>query len=136
MPRIGLLNRRERLRAVDLGNRSVQVSDIAALPVRVGAATRGGRLFHPVGVVAEGTMERVALDSDGLPMRSCDVIGRVSKGNRRLRWRPDIAGIGVAYPPPRIRSCGPWDVLLASTRRGSRLISRPTSGGPTPRSPA
>ncbi|MGV0802459.1 phosphodiesterase, partial [Mycolicibacterium elephantis] len=45
-------------------------SDIAALPVRLGAALRGRRLFHPNGVLAEGLLERIAPDGEGLPMAS------------------------------------------------------------------
>jgi hypothetical protein len=55
----------------------VQISDIAALPVRLGSAVRGRRLFHPVGVLAEGTLERLAATGEGLPLRSGDVIGRI-----------------------------------------------------------
>jgi hypothetical protein len=106
----------------------VQVSDVTALPVKLGAAIRARRLFHPVGVVAEGNLERTALDSDGLPMRSCDVIARVSKGVGIPGARPDIAGLAFRIPPPQdLRSCGPWDVLLASTFAGSRIILAPVT---------
>ncbi|WP_027332243.1 hypothetical protein [Mycolicibacterium tusciae] len=100
----------------------MQISDLAALPVKFGAAARGRRLFHPVGVLAEGVLERTALDSDGLPMRSCDVIGRVSKGIGIPGGGPDVAGLAFRIPPPQdLRSCGPWDVLLASTAAGTRF---------------
>ena len=106
----------------------MQVSDVTALPVRVGAAVRRRRLFHPVGVLAEGKLERTALDGDGLPMRSCDVIGRVSKGIGVPGGRPDIAGLAFRIPPPQdLRSCGPWDVLLASTTARNRFIVAPVA---------
>ena len=106
----------------------MQISDLITLPVRFGAAVRGRRLFHPVGVLAEGTLERTALDSEGLPMRSCDVIARVSKGIGVPGGRPDIAGLAFRIPPPQdLRSCGPWDVLLASTFGGSRLVLAPVT---------
>jgi hypothetical protein len=106
----------------------VQISDIAALPVKLGAAVRGRRLFHPVGVLAEGVLERTALDSDGLPMRSCDVIGRVSKGVGMPGAAPDIAGLAFRIPPPQdLRSCGPWDVLLATTGARSRFLLTPVT---------
>lgn len=106
----------------------MRVSDIAALPVKIGAAARGRRLFHPVGVLAEGILERTALDSDGLPMRSCDVIGRVSKGVGIPGGAPDIAGLAFRIPPPQdLRSSGPWDVLLASTAAGSRVGLAPVT---------
>ena len=104
----------------------MQISDLAALPVKFGAAARGRRLFHPVGVLAEGILERTALDSDGLPMRSCDVIGRVSKGVGLPGATPDVAGLAFRIPPPQdLRSCGPWDVLLASTSVRSRFLVAP-----------
>jgi hypothetical protein len=109
----------------------VQFSDLATLPVRLGSAARGRRLFHPVGVLAEGILERTALDSDGLPMRTCDVIGRVSKGIGLPGAAPDIAGLAFRIPPPQdLRSCGPWDVLLASTAAGSRFGLAPAASWP------
>jgi hypothetical protein len=106
----------------------VQISDLAALPVRFGAAVRGRRLFHPVGVLAEGTLERTAPGAEGLPMRSCDVIARVSKGIGLSGARPDIAGLAWRIPPPQdLRSCGPWDVLLASTFANTRLALAPVA---------
>lgn len=106
----------------------MQVSDVTTLPAKVGAAVRGRRLFHPVGVLAEGFLERTALDSVGLPMRSCDVIARVSKGIGIPGGRPDIAGLAFRIPPPQdLRSCGPWDVLLASTAARSRIILAPVA---------
>jgi hypothetical protein len=106
----------------------VRASDIVTAPVRLGAAIRNRRLFHPVGVVAEGILERVAPSNEGLPMASCDVIGRVSKGIGLRGALPDIAGLAWRMPPQQdLRSCTPWDVLLASTVGSSvgRLILRP-----------
>jgi hypothetical protein len=107
---------------------SVHASDIAALPVRLGAAIRQRRLFHPDGVLAEGTLERVAPPDQGLPMLSCDVVGRVSKGIGVPGARPDIAGLAWRMPPPQdLRSCSPWDVLLASTVANSRFMLGPVT---------
>lgn len=97
------------------------ISDIAALPVRLGAAVRSARLFHPVGVLAEGTLERIAPPGEGLPMASGDIIGRVSKGVGLPGALPDIAGL--AWRMSRQGSPTPWDVLLASTVRGRLLLS-------------
>jgi hypothetical protein len=100
----------------------VQPSDIIALPVKIGAVARRRRVFHPVGVLAEGILERVAPPADGLPMYSCDVIARISKGIGLPGALPDVAGLAWRMPPPQdLRSCGPWDVLLASTAAGSRV---------------
>jgi hypothetical protein len=106
----------------------VHVSDIAALPVRLGAAARNHRrLFHPSGVLAAGILERVAPADQGLPMQSCDVIARVSKGIGSPGATADIAGLAWRIPPPQdLRSCVPWDVLLASTVAGSRVVLAPT----------
>jgi hypothetical protein len=61
-------------------------------------------------------------------MRSCDVIGRVSKGIGVPGGRPDIAGLAFRIPPPQdLRSCGPWDVLLASTIARSRFVLAPVT---------
>ena len=100
----------------------MQISDIAALPVRMGSAVRNRRLFHPVGVRAEGTIERLASPGEGLPITSGEVIGRVSKAIGLPGAVPDIAGLAW-----RMQSDGPspWDVLLASTVRG-RLLLAPT----------
>jgi len=104
----------------------VQISDLTALPVRLGAAVRGRRLFHPVGVLAEGVLERTAPGAEGLPIRTCDVIARVSKGIGLAGAMPDIAGLAWRIPPPQdLRSCGPWDVLLASTFAKSRMVLAP-----------
>ena len=106
----------------------MQASDIAALPVRFGAALRHRRLFHPVGVLAEGILERTAPPDEGLPMESCDVIGRVSKGVGLPGGLPDVAGLAWRIPPPPdLRSCGPWDVLLASTLAGTRVGLAPAA---------
>jgi hypothetical protein len=105
----------------------VGLSDIAALPIRLGAAIRHRRLFHPAGVLAEGTLERVAPPGEGLPMQSCDVIGRISKGMGLPGRLPDVAGLAWRIPPPQdLRSCLPWDVLVASTVAGSRFLLAPT----------
>lgn len=107
---------------------SVRPSDIAALPVRLGAAIRHRRLFHPDGVLAEGTLERVAPPDEGLPMLSCDVVGRISKGLGLHSARADIAGLAWRLPPPQdLRSCSPWDVLLASTIANSRVVPGPVT---------
>ena len=99
--------------------------DIAALPIRLGAAARSRRLFHPVGVLAQGTLKRAATPGEGLPMTSGEVICRVSKAVGLRGARPDIAGVAWRIPAmsPAVT---PWDVLLASTFR-QRLLLAPVS---------
>jgi len=106
----------------------VRVSDVLALPVQFGSALRQRRLFHPVGVLAEGIFERVASPGEGLPMESCDVIARVSKAVGLPGRLPDIAGLAWRMPPQQdLRSCTPWDVLLASTIANSRIVLSPVA---------
>ncbi len=95
----------------------VGFSDIAALPVRLGSAARNRRVFHPVGVLAEGTLERVAPPGEGLPMASGEVLGRVSKGVGLPGALPDIAGLAWRMPSQQSPSAS-WDVLLASSLGG------------------
>lgn len=60
-------------------------------------------------------------------MQSCDVIGRVSKGVGLPGAMADVAGLAFRIPPPQdLRSCVPWDVLLASTIANSRFLLAPT----------
>ena len=108
----------------------MQASDVAVLPIRLGAAVRHNQLFHRDGVRAEGILDRTAPPDEGLPMESCDVLGRVSKAIGLRGALPDIAGLAWRIPPPPdLRSCSPWDVLLASTLGSSagRLIPKPLS---------
>lgn len=104
----------------------MHISDIAALPLKLGSAIRERRVFHPIGVLAEGAIERVAAPGEGLPMVSGDVIGRVSKGIGLPAGLPDIAGVAWRMPP-QLRTGTPWDVLLASTvdSRIGRVVLRP-----------
>jgi hypothetical protein len=97
----------------------VLVSDITALPIRAGAALRHRRLFHPVGVLAEGSLQRLARPGEGLPMQSGEIVGRVSKGVGLPGGLPDIAGLAWRMSPQ-------WDVLLASTA-GPRLALAPVT---------
>jgi hypothetical protein len=74
-------------------------------------------LFHPVGVLAEGTLERLAAQGEGLPMASGEVLGRVSKGVGLPGAIPDIAGLAWRMPS-QSSPHAPWDVLLASSLGG------------------
>jgi hypothetical protein len=54
------------------------------------------------------------------------VIARVSKGIGLPGGLPDIAGLAWRMPPQQgLRSCTPWDVLLASTLANSRVVLAP-----------
>jgi hypothetical protein len=57
----------------------MMVFDIAGAPFRWGAALRHRRLFHPVGILAHGSLKRLAPAGVGLPMESTPIVGRFSK---------------------------------------------------------
>ena len=101
---------------------------ILGLPFQVGSAIRRKRIFHPVGVLANGSIERTADPGDGLPVRSSDVFGRVSKAVGLPGGLPDIVGLAWRMPP-HSPAATPWDVLLASAGTGTslRFLLRPVS---------
>lgn len=90
----------------------MKVSEIAALPIRAGAAVRHARLFHPVGVLGSGTISRTAAAGTGLPLTDGDVIGRFSKGAGTPGGLPDFAGL--AWRSHIDGDARPWDVLMVS----------------------
>jgi hypothetical protein len=113
-----------------LGNPStgvlVKAADLVALPLEIGSALRNRRVFHPLGVLAEGHLERVAAPGDGLPLETAEVLGRVSKAVGIPGGLPDLIGLAWRMPP----SAGaptPWDVLMVSAGSGllTRCILRP-----------
>src|SRR5215211_119030 len=104
------------------GNPStVNALDILAVPIKWGSAFRHRRLFHPVGVLAYGSIERMAPPNEGLPIDSSDVVARVSKGLGTPGPLPDIIGLAVRIPPQPFAAT-PWDILLSSA--GSGMLTR------------
>ena len=67
-----------------------------------------GRLFPPTGVLANGTIARIAATGEGLPMVSGELVGRVSKGVGAPGALPDIAGVACPMPPP-LPASTPWE---------------------------
>ncbi|WP_156689767.1 phosphodiesterase [Mycobacterium sp. Marseille-P9652] len=98
----------------------MNVSDIVALPFEWGSAIRGKRFFHPLGVLAEGSIERTAPEGEGLPIPSSDVVARVSKATGTPGALPDLIGLAIRVTPPG--AADPWDILLVSS--GSGVLSR------------
>lgn len=88
-------------------------ADVAGLPIKVGAAVRGARLFHPDGVLARGTLTRIAEAGVGLPVEDGHVVARVSKGAGVPGDLPDVVGLAFRMEPHDGDET-PWDVLLAS----------------------
>ena len=105
----------------------MKISDIAALPVEVGAALRHRRLFHPSGVLAHRNDRTGRPPNEGLPVPSGDVVGRVSKGVGLPGSWPDIVGLAWRMTVPE--SGTPWDVLLVSTVGDGigRVLLRPVT---------
>lgn len=98
----------------------MKASDLVALPLQLGSALRRRRIFHPLGVLAAGHVERVAPADRGLPVESGEIIGRVSKAVGIPGGLPDL--IGLAWRMPTHTDHGPpWDVLMVSTGGHGKL---------------
>ncbi|ORA09568.1 phosphodiesterase [Mycobacterium arosiense] len=95
----------------------MNVFELAALPFQWGSAIRGKRLFHPIGVLTQGVIERVAPAGQGLPIVSSQIVARVSKATGTPGALPDFIGLAFRVPTPQ-----PWDILLVSS--GSGVLSR------------
>jgi hypothetical protein len=109
----------------------MQVSDIVALPLQLGSAIRHRRVFHPLGVLAQGHLKRVAPPGEGLPIETVDVLARVSKAVGIPGGLPDLIGLAWRMPP-RASATRPWDVLMVSAGSGllTRCALRPTTSWP------
>jgi hypothetical protein len=99
----------------------MSVTDLAATPFRWGSAIRHARVFHPDGLLVEGSIERSAPADAGLPIPSCDVVARVSKAVGTPGAWPDIIGLALRIPPQADDGAA-WDILLASA--GSGVLTR------------
>ncbi|MGZ8801587.1 MAG: phosphodiesterase [Mycobacterium sp.] len=110
----------------------MKASEIAGLPIQLGAAVRHRRLFHPAGVLASGSIERIVASGEGLPIQSGPIVGRVSKALGVPGSLPDVAGLAWRMPPAVTGSTA-WDVLLATAGLGSasalpnRLLLHPVT---------
>jgi hypothetical protein len=105
----------------------MKASDVVALPLKLGAAVRHRRVFHPLGVLASGHIERTAAAGHGLPIESGEVLGRVSKAIGVPGDLPDLIGLAWRMPTHALNAT-PWDVLMASTGAGvlARFGLQPT----------
>ena len=88
----------------------MNVSDLVALPFQWGSAVRGKRFFHPLGVVAKGSLQRIAPDGEGLPIPTSDVVARFSKATGTPGGLPDFMGLALRVDT----GTGPLDILLVS----------------------
>ncbi|HEY7051781.1 MAG TPA: phosphodiesterase [Mycobacterium sp.] len=111
----------------------MKASDIVALPLGLGSAIRRRRVFHPAGVIANGSLERIAPPGEGLPVDSSEVIGRVSKAIGLPGALPDLIGLAIRIPPQPFAAT-PWDILTASTGSGrlTRFALRPVTSWQAP----
>ena len=105
----------------------MKASDIVALPLQLGSAVRHRRVFHPLGVLAAGRIERTASPGEGLPVESSDIVARVSKAIGVPGGLPDLIGLAWRMPPKDGEGT-PWDVLTVSAGSGrlTRFALRPT----------
>ena len=108
------------LRADNGTSAPVNVSDLVAAPFQWGSALRGKRFFHPVGVVAQGVVERVAPAADGLPIPSSNIVAWLSKAAGAPGTLPDFIGLAIRVAPEH--AAKPWDILLVSA--GSSVLGR------------
>jgi hypothetical protein len=99
----------------------VNVSDLVSTPFRWGSALRHRRVFHPDGVLAEGSIDRVAPAHTGLPVPSGRVVARLSKAAGTPGALPDVIGLALRIVPQADPNTD-WDILLASA--GSGVLSR------------
>ncbi|MGB6209136.1 phosphodiesterase [Mycobacterium sp.] len=99
----------------------MNLSDFVSTPFRWGSALRQRRVFHPDGVLAEGSIERLAPAHSGLPVPSGSVIVRLSKAVGTPGALPDVIGLALRIVPQSNMSTG-WDILLASA--GSGVLGR------------
>ncbi|MEM6109729.1 phosphodiesterase [Mycobacterium sp. 050272] len=99
----------------------MSVSDVVALPFRLGSAVRGRRFFHPAGVLAKGHAQRLAAAQCGLPFPSGDVVVRWSKAVGTPGSFPDFIGLAIRIADAQPRA-GLWDILLVSA--GSGVVTR------------
>lgn len=96
----------------------MNVSDLVALPFQWGSAVRRKRFFHPLGVIAEGSLRRIAPAGEGLPVPDSDAVVRFSKATGTPGGTPDLIGLAI-----RVESGGQqWDILLVSA--GSGVLTR------------
>lgn len=95
---------------------------MVSIPFQWGAAIRHRRALHPDGVLAHGSIERMASPNQGLPIAtSADVVARVSKAIGTPGALPDAIGLAIRLPPQPV-AVTPWDILLASA--GSGVLTR------------
>jgi hypothetical protein len=103
------------------------------MPLQLGSAVRGRRVFHPNGVLARGSLERLAPPGDGLPVDTADVTARVSKAVGLPGKLPDLIGLAIKLPPAAFAAT-PWDILMVSTWSGplGRYALRPVTSWQSP----
>jgi hypothetical protein len=102
-------------------NRQMNLSEVVSAPFRWGSAVRQRRVFHPVGVLAEGSIQRIAPDNTGLPIPSGSVTARISKAIGTPGPLPDVIGLALRIAPQSEMNTF-WDILMASA--GSGLLGR------------
>ncbi|OZF57692.1 hypothetical protein CH293_02995 [Rhodococcus sp. 14-2470-1b] len=105
------------------------IAHVLGMPFRAVSAMRAARAFHPNGVHYSGALIRSAPEDAGLPLRSCEVSVRMSKGIGLPSGLPDVAGLALRLPTTEAGASPSWDVLLAgsATGRFGRMVPWPSS---------
>lgn len=104
------------------------IATVLGLPFRVASTLRSARAFHSDGVQFDGALVRLLAEESGLPLRSCAVSVRVSKGIGVPSGLPDVAGLSLRLPPTE-QGGSPWDLLLAGSATGRivRMVPWPSA---------
>lgn len=118
----------QRATASKFAERRTVSTQLLGLPFRALSAVRNARAFHPDGVSFSGSLERLLPEQYGIPLRSCEVTVRISKGIGIPAGLPDVAGIAVRVPPFEA-GAAPWDLLLAGAATGvvGRMVPWPST---------
>jgi hypothetical protein len=83
----------------------------------IGSTIRRGRVFHPIGLMANDSPQRLASPGEGLPVESVGVVGRVSKGVGLPGGVSDITRLRDGGYIPQLPPFFPLHVVRGSTRR-------------------
>lgn len=104
------------------------IAELLGFPFRAASALRHARAFHPNGVDFTGTLVRLIPEDSGLPLDSCEVSVRISKGVGTPSGHADVAGLALRLPPSRTDASS-WDVLLAGSATGTvgRMVPWPST---------
>jgi hypothetical protein len=97
------------------------LSGVVGAPFRAAGVLRRARAFHPTGRTVTGTLD-VVEPAFGAVLPGREVTVRLSKGVGLPGGVPDILGVAIRLS---VDGGAPWDLLLASSSRGSARVPIP-----------